>query len=174
MDPTLMRDVLVYSAARRLGRYAARSRFVELRLNRRYHGVYVLTERPKLDKRRIDIKRKGITGGYLLEMSGELTRSQPGDALRLPATNRPVLYADPDKGDLNKREERYISGFAGRAELLAEQAPAQLEHPAPGERAIVGALLPKRRSELVHRPLRLRRTGVGRLARHRPPQCRGG
>jgi hypothetical protein len=116
LDPTLMRDVLAYGAARRLGRYATRSRFVELRLNRRYHGVYVLTERPKLDARRIDINRRGITGGYLLELSGELARNQADDAFRLPATNRPVLYADPDKGDLSKREERYISGFAGQAE----------------------------------------------------------
>ena len=47
-DRTLIRNVLAYETARRMGRYAARTRFVELRLNGRYHGVYVLMEKLKL------------------------------------------------------------------------------------------------------------------------------
>ena len=44
-DKTLMRNVLAYETARRLGRYASRTRFVEVTLNGRYHGVYVLMEK---------------------------------------------------------------------------------------------------------------------------------
>jgi hypothetical protein len=115
-DPTLMRDVVAYDAARWLGRYAPRSRFVELRLNRRYHGVYVLLERPKLDARRVAVERSGITGGYLIELTRDVRPRQEDEAFRLPVTNRPALFADPRKGDLDRREERYIAGFAGRAE----------------------------------------------------------
>ena len=37
-DRTLIRNALAYATARSMGRYAARTRFVELRLNGRYHG----------------------------------------------------------------------------------------------------------------------------------------
>src|SRR5918999_934848 len=47
-DKTLMRNVVAYATARGIGRYAARTRFVELRLNGRYRGVYVLMERLEL------------------------------------------------------------------------------------------------------------------------------
>jgi CotH kinase protein len=40
-DKTLMRNVVAYATARAIGRYAARTRFVELRLDGRYRGVYV-------------------------------------------------------------------------------------------------------------------------------------
>ena len=43
-DGTLLRNVVAYRAAREIGRYASRTRFVELVLNGRYHGVYVLME----------------------------------------------------------------------------------------------------------------------------------
>src|ERR687895_356044 len=55
-DKTLMRNVLAYETARWMGRYAARTRFVKLRLNGRYHGVYVLMERLELGDDRVDAK----------------------------------------------------------------------------------------------------------------------
>ena len=51
-DRTLIRNVLAYETARSMGRYAARTRFVELRLNGRYHGVYVLMEKLELPRPR--------------------------------------------------------------------------------------------------------------------------
>ena len=45
-DKSLMRNVLAYETTHRLGRYASRTRWVELTLNGRPHGVYVLMERP--------------------------------------------------------------------------------------------------------------------------------
>jgi hypothetical protein len=52
-DKSLMRNVVAYRTARLFGRYAARTRFVHLRLNGRYHGVYVLMEKLELGKRRV-------------------------------------------------------------------------------------------------------------------------
>jgi hypothetical protein len=51
-DPSLLRDVLAHGAARRLGLAASRTRYVELRLNGRPRGVYVLMEQPELSRRR--------------------------------------------------------------------------------------------------------------------------
>ena len=46
-DKSLMRNVLTYELARRLGSYASRTRFVEVVLNGGYVGVYVLMEKIK-------------------------------------------------------------------------------------------------------------------------------
>src|SRR5918992_2505385 len=51
-DPTLLRDALAHTAARRLGLASSRSRHVHLRINGRYRGVYVLMERAELSNRR--------------------------------------------------------------------------------------------------------------------------
>ncbi len=55
-DKTLMRNVVAYATARAIGRYAPRTRFVELHLNGRYHGVYVLTEKVELGGERVQGK----------------------------------------------------------------------------------------------------------------------
>ncbi|MCB0746635.1 MAG: CotH kinase family protein [Ignavibacteriae bacterium] len=73
MDKTLMRDALAYSMYRNMGRWAPRTRHVELILNGSYQGVYVLEEKIKPDKNRLDIAKmdssdiegEALTGGYV-------------------------------------------------------------------------------------------------------------
>ncbi len=75
-DKSLMRNVLVYHLANRMGRYAPRTRFVELILNGEHQGVYVLMERIKRDKERVDISTLNpeeitgddLTGGYIVKI----------------------------------------------------------------------------------------------------------
>lgn len=82
-DKSLMRDVLAYELSRRMGRYAPRTRFVELFLNRGntdldmgdYLGVYVVIEKVKISPHRVavaelepdDLTEPEISGGYLLK-----------------------------------------------------------------------------------------------------------
>jgi hypothetical protein len=82
-DKTLMRDVLGYELSNEIGRYAARTRFVEVFLNeasprltrRHYLGVYVFEEKIKRGKHRVDIEKLGrednqepnLTGGYIFK-----------------------------------------------------------------------------------------------------------
>jgi len=82
-DKTLLRDVLAYDLSRQMGRYASRTKFVELFLNqvggklgkRHYMGVYVLEEKIKRGKDRVNIQKLGtndnaepnITGGYIFK-----------------------------------------------------------------------------------------------------------
>lgn len=75
-DKSLVRNVLIYELARRMGRYASRTRFVELILNNDYQGVYVLMEKIKRDKNRVDISKLNpeeitgddLTGGYIVKI----------------------------------------------------------------------------------------------------------
>ncbi len=84
-DKTLMRNYLAYEFSNRIGRYASRTRFVELFLNEgkgvrlgaeHYAGVYLLMEKIKRGKKRVDIQslkptQEGpseITGGYILKI----------------------------------------------------------------------------------------------------------
>ena len=82
-DKTLMRDVLGYELSNLLGRYATRTRFVEVFVNesgrklslRDYAGVYVFEEKIKRGKNRVDVEKLGttdnaepeVTGGYLFK-----------------------------------------------------------------------------------------------------------
>ncbi len=75
-DKTLIRDAVVYTLARRMGRYASRARFCELVLNGKYAGVYVLFEKIKRDKARVNIAKMdppdstgdALTGGYIFKI----------------------------------------------------------------------------------------------------------
>jgi CotH kinase protein len=108
-DRTLMRNVLAYDTARWLGRYAARTRFVELRLNGRYHGLYVLMEKLKLHRER-------VRGTFLLELTahGQARRKDP--SFRTPLTRRPVVWDDPERDDLGRGRATRIAGVVARAE----------------------------------------------------------
>ncbi len=63
-DKTLLRNFLAYDLSNKIGRYAVRTKFVEVLLNetgdeeiaKHYMGVYLLTERIKVGKERVDIQ----------------------------------------------------------------------------------------------------------------------
>ncbi len=73
-DKTMIKNVLTYVLFRRTGRWAPRTRYIEVVLNGVYDGVYVLTEKIKRDKNRVDIDKitaedvtaEEISGGYIL------------------------------------------------------------------------------------------------------------
>lgn len=74
-DKSLIRDYLAYDMARSIGMYASRGKYVEVLLNGEYIGIYILEEKLKRDKNRVDITElliseetaPEITGGYLLQ-----------------------------------------------------------------------------------------------------------
>lgn len=82
-DKTLMRDVLAYELSNLMGRYATRTKYVELFLNESgarlteesYLGVYVLEEKIKQGKQRVNVAKLGpddltepnVSGGYLVK-----------------------------------------------------------------------------------------------------------
>jgi len=82
-DKTFVRDVLAYELSNQMGQYASRTRFLEVFVNETsgqlnklsYMGVYVLEEKIRRSKDRIDIEKLGrednaapqITGGYIFK-----------------------------------------------------------------------------------------------------------
>jgi len=90
-DRTLMYHYLGYQLSNRIGKYASRTKFVELSINDEYLGVYVFMEKLKRDVNRIDIESlspdviegDALTGGYILKIDktagGDLNINQPLD-----------------------------------------------------------------------------------------------
>ncbi|MEQ8469883.1 MAG: CotH kinase family protein [Marinoscillum sp.] len=75
-DPTLMYHHFGYELSRQMGKYASRTKFVELELDGVYQGIYVFMEKLKKDGDRIDIATlkdtdidgEELTGGYILKI----------------------------------------------------------------------------------------------------------
>jgi hypothetical protein len=112
-DKSLMRNALAYHTARWVGGYAARTRFVEVRLNGRYQGVYSLVEKLKLHEDRIDARDRG----RLVEWTTDpQARKKGGADFRLPVTRIPILLEDPEAGDLPKRGVREVRRSLGAAD----------------------------------------------------------
>ncbi len=82
-DKTLIRDVLAYQLSNKMGQYAPRTRYVELFIQnsdgpvsmRDYEGVYVLVEKIKRSRERVNIEKltpeqnsePDISGGYIVK-----------------------------------------------------------------------------------------------------------
>lgn len=79
LDTSLMRDYLAYHLSRQLGDYAARGKYVEVMVNGAYQGLYILEEKIKLDKNRVDITemlatdntQPNLSGGFLIQENDE-------------------------------------------------------------------------------------------------------
>ncbi len=77
-DHTFTRNVLASHMSQQTGHWASRCRLVELVLNGDYQGIYILMEKIKRDKNRLDIATLNpdeitypdITGGYIFEITG--------------------------------------------------------------------------------------------------------
>ena len=69
-DPSLVRDFISYNLSRKLGRYATRTAYCEVIVNGDYRGLYILEEKIKADKNRVDIHQIETTSNTLPELSG--------------------------------------------------------------------------------------------------------
>lgn len=75
-DKTFLRDVLTYDLVNKMGHYATRTRYCEMILNNNYEGLYILMEKIKRDKNRVDISTlkttdnsgDDVTGGYIIKI----------------------------------------------------------------------------------------------------------
>jgi hypothetical protein len=75
-EKSLMHNVLSMSLARQIGMNASRTKYVEVVIDNLYQGVYVLMEKIKVDKNRVDIATlkpedtagDELTGGYIVKI----------------------------------------------------------------------------------------------------------
>jgi hypothetical protein len=75
-DKSLIRNKIIYNISNKMGMYASRTRNVELYINNDYKGFYILMEKIKRDKNRVNIKKlenndideELISGGYIIKI----------------------------------------------------------------------------------------------------------
>lgn len=125
-DKTMIRDVLSYTLDASLGNYAPRCRYVELFVNNNYEGVYVLMEKVKRNKNRVDIAKllttdiagENLTGGYIIKI--DKTTGGGGDGWSsnyINNTNSTYYQYDyPKASEITPEQKSYIKGFVNKME----------------------------------------------------------
>jgi len=123
-DKSLVRDALALELARRTMTWASRSRFVELVLNGDYQGVYLVVEKIKRDKNRVDISKlsatdlagDSLTGGYILKLDKTTGAAADGWVSTYPpiagswqSTNYQYHYPKPE--DIQPQQKQYIHAW---------------------------------------------------------------
>lgn len=148
-DKTLMRDGLYYILAGSIMDYAPGVRYAELLINGRYEGVYLLVEKIKRGKNRVDISKldptdnsgDALTGGYILKLDKE-TGSNTGlgwNSSYPPypgAWQRPYFQFEyPEAKDITASQRDYIIGFINGMENVI--ASPDYKKPATGFRKYI-------------------------------------
>jgi len=135
-DKSLIRNVIIFELSNEIGQYATKTKFLELYLNNKYRGLYVLMEKIKRDKNRVNISKNkddDLTGGYILKIdkstgngssSADYTTqnsfSSKFNSLGTTDLNKGAithfLYEYPDSDDINDNQKNYIINYISQFE----------------------------------------------------------
>src|SRR6266513_1180367 len=149
-EPVLIHNPFIYQLSNELGRYAPRTRFVEVYVNiaggavssANYNGIYVLEEKIKRGKARVDIDKlqpenvspPEVTGGYLMKID----RLDPGDS-GFFAAGQTIAYVDPKEQDITlpqrAPQQQYLQSYMDAFDA-ALNGPAYTD-PVNGYRAYI-------------------------------------
>lgn len=118
-DKTFARTALAFHLFSKMGHYAPRTRMVEVIVNNEYQGIYILTEKIKQDKGRVDISKltsvdvsgDNLTGGYIFKIDTYDATDSWQSAY--PAFDHPeqtvhYVYDDPAETDLVTQQKTYL------------------------------------------------------------------
>ncbi|MEI7503184.1 MAG: CotH kinase family protein, partial [Paludibacter sp.] len=143
-DKTLIRNVLAYKIGNLFGRWSPHTRFCEVFINKEYRGLYVLIEKIKIDKSRLNLSKLKVTditgdnlsGGYLLKID----RPDPGYWIspykaRNDIQNVSISYVDPVYEDLMPEQRTYIKDYITNFENVVRSA--NYKDPVAGYRPLV-------------------------------------
>lgn len=104
-DKSQIRNTLTYEFGRKTGRYAPRTKTIELIVNGEYVGVYNLVEQIKRDSGRVNIAKlreeeisgTDLTGGYILKYDKPV--------------NSKIMIVYPKEKNIQDEQETYIRDF---------------------------------------------------------------
>ena len=122
-DRSLMRNAFIYELSNQVGRYAVRTKFVELfkddnggtlSYSNDYDGVYTFMEKISRDKERVNVERltdnvseePEITGGYILKVD----RLDPGDS-GLRAGGQTLGWVYPKEDDVSSDQSNWVREY---------------------------------------------------------------
>ncbi len=121
-DKSLMRNALAYIFAGEIMDYAPRVRHLEMVINGEYQGIYLLTEKIKRDKNRVDISKltpedtsgDQLTGGFIVKVD-KFTGNSTGWPSSFPYSvgsgSHLYIYHDPKFEELAPVQREYIEDF---------------------------------------------------------------
>ena len=124
-DKSMVRNILTYKLSNDIGRYAPRTKLVELYLNDGYEGVYVLMEKIKRDGDRVDISKLNpdeisgddVTGGYILKFDWFFTGDNIG-GFQSNVDGMTYNYHYPQPSDIVPEQEEYIIDYIDNFENI--------------------------------------------------------
>ena len=121
-DKALMRNFLTFDLGRKMRHYAPRTVYCELVINGDYKGIYILMEKIKKDKDRVDIAKldfddlagDSLTGGYIIKVD-KYTGTGGVDWLSdFPNISGGLLYIQyhyPEAAVLQPQQLNYIEQY---------------------------------------------------------------
>jgi CotH kinase protein/Secretion system C-terminal sorting domain len=128
-DKTFLRNFLAFEIFRQMGHYAPGSRYCEVVVNNEYQGIYLLTEKIKIDKNRVNISELNHfenpgddnTGGYIFK--NDYYTSNDSWLSNYSPVNKPgadvhFVYHDPDAGEITQRQKDYIRDYVDTFESI--------------------------------------------------------
>jgi hypothetical protein len=131
-DVSMIRNLVAYKLWENMQHYAPRTKMVELVLNNKYTGVYMLTEKIKRDTFRIDVAKmnltdnagREVTGGYIMKIDAEngnttekTFKSQVKGFTMAKNTTTQTLaditwgYEYPKSADITPQQQAYIKSY---------------------------------------------------------------
>ena len=136
-DKSLMNNMLAYKLSRDFGYYAPRTEYVELIIDGVYQGVYILMEKIKRDKNRVDIAKLTttdtsdveLTGGYIFKIdkftgSGGAGWTSPyAPAVSGSGQTIYYQYEYPDPLVIMPQQKTYIQNFVDSFETALATLP---------------------------------------------------
>ena len=122
-DKTLIREALTYDLNRQMSPfYTPRYRYCEVVLNGSYQGIYLLFEKIKRDKNRVDVSSikktdvtgDALTGGYILKidkLTGSTSRTWNSPYRSVTGKIIPIQIDRPKPEDLAEEQVQYIKNY---------------------------------------------------------------
>jgi hypothetical protein len=145
-DKAFSRNALAFHLFDKMGHYAPRTMHCEVVINGEYMGIFVLTEKIKRDKNRVDIAKLdttdkegiGLTGGYLFANDyfwNDSCWESPFRPASRPDDEVYFIYKYPESADITGPQKEYISSFVSNME--ATLFGPDFMNPVTGYRAFV-------------------------------------
>jgi len=122
-DKTLLRNVVAYHIGGQLGRYNPRAKLCEVFFDNQYWGVYVMIEKIKRDKNRVDISKltpsdtlgDDLTGGYIFKIDRDMGAENGWFST---SGYGYFAYHHPNANDIHPLQKTYIQNYFNSFEAM--------------------------------------------------------
>lgn len=139
-DKSRLRNAFTYALAREIGRgYNVRSRFAEVFLDGKYNGLYLVVEKIKRDKNRVnmpapapDAAAGDLSGGYVFRHEAGAEYKTTAEKWR-SAAGPYYIYHEPQAEEITSAQKTYLHNYVDRFQTMF--AGADWADPAKGYRS---------------------------------------